>query len=382
MLKLAINAVSLAPGGGLNGLLGYLQAWRDIDAPLDITLYASRRKVLDDVRAVRPDVRIVPFALESGSGRHFLAQQWRLGPQIERDGADVLMTTQSGVGRCRVPQLVHHRNLKRFLHLGTWPRLRTLASGETLKDIAARRALRKAARNAFISDYLRRAAESCCARSAARNYVVYNGLSRELLDEARRDGPPWDGGRRLMAITSLAAHKDNPTLIRTLARLVRREPAAGWRLRIAGAGDWSPVRDLARREGVLDRIEFLGYLSHDEMTPYLRKAACLVFTSVLEGFGNPPLEAMARRCPVVTSDCTAIPEVVGDAGILVPPGDAEAFADAVQKVCDDCGLRETLIERGLERIQRFRWTDSAAKMLELLRGCIEAPRGTAAVSEE
>lgn len=379
MLRLAINAVSLAPGGGLNGLLGYLQAWRDSGAPLAVTVFASRQKVLDDVAALRAGVRLVPFAVGAGPARHFLLQQWTLARRIEAAGADVVMTTQSAVGRCRLPQLVHHRNLRRFQHQGVIRRLRNLELDETLKDLAARRALRISACNVFISHYLRREAERFAPHSAPRNFVVYNGLSRELLEAAQRRGPEWDGRPHLVAVTSPAPHKDNPTLVRLLARLVQRQPGVDWRVHVAGSGDWSAVRSLARAAGVIERFHFHGYLSHEQMEPLLRQAACLVFTSVLEGFGNPPLEAMARRCPVVACQCTAIPEVVGDAGVLVPPGDDAAFADAVLRLTADRRLREQMIERGLERIQRFRWSDSAARMLELLTACAQgAPLPAAA----
>lgn len=372
MLRLAINAVSLAPGGGLNGLLGYLQAWRELGAALRITVYASRQKVLDDVRAARPDVRVEPFAVGAGSARHFILQQRTLGRVIEASGADVIMTTQSAVGRCRIPQLVHHRNLKRFKHQGVWRRLRTLAFDETLKDLAARRALRTCACNVFISDYLRREAEKIAPDSAPRNHVVHNGLNREIIEAAGHTGEQWDGRPQILAITSPAEHKDNPTLLRTLARLRQREPQVDWRVWLAGTGNWSSVKQEAARLGILDRVEFLGYLNHGQMEPFARRAACLVFTSVLEGFGNPPLEAMARRCPVVACNCTAIPEVVGDAGILVEPGNDEQFADAIVRLRTDRGLRDALIARGLERIQRFTWTNSASAMQRLLAQCADA----------
>ena len=110
-MRLAINAVSFAPGGALTGLLGYLSPWMDESYDLDITIYASRRAVLDLVEPYRPRVRVVPFAVGCRSWHHFLQQQMRLGPVIERNGAEVLMATNTLVGRCQLPQLVHHRKL-------------------------------------------------------------------------------------------------------------------------------------------------------------------------------------------------------------------------------------------------------------------------------
>lgn len=365
-MRLAINAVMISRGGGLNGLLGYVEAWRDVRPDFAISVYASRLEVLDAVAAVRPDVRCVPFALGMPSGRHFFLQQTILGRLVERDGCDVIMTTNALIARCRVPQLVHHRNLKRFEHSSLFGWVRAGRPAEAVKDFFARQSLRSSRANAYISDYLRRTAEQCVPESAPYNHVVYNGLPRRILAAAEKRADGWRGEPRLMAIQAPSAHKDNPTLLRSLAELVRREPAVPWQLSIAGEGDWSAVRELATRLGVGDRVAFLGYLDHEQMDTHLRRAVCLVFPSILEGFGNPPIEAMARRCPAVLCGVTAMPEVVGDAGMLVEPGRADQFADAILKLFHDGSYREDLVERGLVQIRNFTWEKSATRMAELL----------------
>jgi len=373
-MRLAVNAVSIAAGGGVNGLVGYLKAWQEIGADLDISLYASREEVIEAVRAARPDIRIVPFALGASSGRHFFLQQVALGKEIEQSGADVVMTTQTDVGRCRIPQLIHHRNLKRYEYDSPLPRIRRGQLGEAVKDLTARRSLRRSKCNVFISDHLRRQAERLVPESAPFNHVIYNGLSDDAIRAAEVHIEGWQGQPHLVAIQTPVEHKDNPTLLRTLAYLLKAEPDVPWQLSIAGACDWSEVKKMAADLGVLDRIRFLGYVSHEQLDPILRQSVCLVFTSVLEGFGNPPIEAMARSCPTVACNVTAMPEVIGDAGLLVEPRQAEQFGEAVRRLYHDRPLRQSLVERGLERIKRFRWTDSATRMLELLAGIADSNR--------
>lgn len=369
-LKVAINAVPHAPGGGMVGLIGYMTAWQELGAELNVTVYASRRFVIDAFKQACPDVDVVPFAFEQPPWKHFLLQQTKLGPAVMRRNADVLMTTQNCVRNCPVPQLVRHQNLFRFFHPTVWSRVRrrTLFDlREAVADLSTRRALRNSAVNVFISDHMRLAAEALVPESAPRNHVIHNALVHKVIEASRMSTTWWDGQPNLIAVQDTWPHKDNPTLIRTLERLVQLRPAVPWMLHVAGSGDWTKIKALARRLGVLDRITFHGYVDHDRLDELFRQSLCLVFTSVVEGFGNPPLESMARRCPAIACDCTAIPEVVGEAGILVPPGDSNAFAEAVVELYEDRAKRQAFVEKGLDRITMFDWRKSATAMLRLFR---------------
>ncbi|MGD0013179.1 MAG: glycosyltransferase family 1 protein, partial [Bryobacteraceae bacterium] len=95
-------------------------------------------------------------------------------------------------------------------------------------------------------------------------------------------------------------------------------------------------------------------------------AQCLVFPSLFEGFGLPVVEAMRSGCPVVCSNATSLPEVAGDAALLVDPNDPEALAVAIGRILDEPGLRASLASRGLERASRFSWRKHALETLGVL----------------
>ncbi len=366
-LRVAINATSLARGGGLTGLLGYLEGWRAIGSKLHILVFASRGAVLEAVRLRHPDVEVVPFAEGLGSARRLALQRLSLGRKINRSGAEVLLTTNFLVAGCRLPQVVHHRNLKHFVVLSAFERLRTWRPLELARDRAARSAVRSSTLNIFVSRFLKDSAEQLTGLDPERNHVVHNGLPHTLIEEAGQPDTQTRERGRLFSITSSAEHKDNPTLLRVLQVLLRDYPDIDWSLRIAGVGPWDREEKLAAVLGIRDRVRFLGFLTKAQLGEEFRRARCAMFTSRLESFGNGPLEAMACRCPVVAVETSAVPEVVGDAGILVPPGGVEQFRDAVFAVDIQSAVAQELRNRGAARVKNFQWSNSARKMEGYLR---------------
>ena len=107
-------------------------------------------------------------------------------------------------------------------------------------------------------------------------------------------------------------------------------------------------------------------MSDEALIDLYRGAAAFVDTSLYEGFGYQVLEAMACGTPVVASDTTSLPEIVGDAGLLCPPGDAQAFADALRRVLDDSALAGDLRARGLARAAEFTWDRTARALADAI----------------
>ena len=119
----------------------------------------------------------------------------------------------------------------------------------------------------------------------------------------------------------------------------------------------------ARDAGVEDDVVFVGRAEGDELAACYSGAECLVLPSLYEGFGLPPVEAMACGCPVIVSNVTSLPELVGDAALLVDPTDDRALAGALRAVLDDATLREDLRARGFARAAEFTWERVARETL-------------------
>lgn len=151
---------------------------------------------------------------------------------------------------------------------------------------------------------------------------------------------------------------------KNVANLVRafEQMPQGWRLALAGAPDgYGAAEELCAVEGSPRRasIDLLGYVSHAELERLYERAAIFAFPSLDEGFGMPVLEAMAHGVPVITSNRSALPEVAGDAALLVDPSDVDAIGDAMLTLALDPTLRDQFTQHGLDRARQFTWKSAA-----------------------
>jgi len=175
----------------------------------------------------------------------------------------------------------------------------------------------------------------------------------------------------LLSMGNTKPHKDLTTLLRAFARM--RPPWRDLRLLLVGA---EPPGYLGA--GLADappdvraRVVFTGPVSDAELRALYAGASAFVFPSRSEGFGLPPLEAMALGAPVVCAHAASLPEVVGDAALLVPPGDAAALARTLARVLDDPALRERLSRAGRERAAQFTWERTAAATVAVYREALQ-----------
>ncbi|MFP4427411.1 MAG: glycosyltransferase family 4 protein [Spirochaetaceae bacterium] len=165
------------------------------------------------------------------------------------------------------------------------------------------------------------------------------------------------------------SHRKNPEAIASaFATVARSEEIPGLKLVLAGKG-WenesleTRLRDL----GVLDRVVFTGFVGEEEVVELFNGAFAFLFPSRAEGFGMPNVEAMACGCPVITSNAFALPEIVGDAALIVEPEDHDALATSILRLHREPELRSQLITKGLDRAASYSWEKSARTVLAVYR---------------
>ncbi len=169
-------------------------------------------------------------------------------------------------------------------------------------------------------------------------------------------------------VGTIEPRKNLPTIFRALRRLKDQHKLD---LSLAVVGQWGWLYDEVLRVyedlKLQDTVHFLGRLPNEDLVHLYNAATMLTMPSQYEGFGLPPLESMACGTPVIVSDTSAMPEVVGDAGLLVSPDDDEALTVAMLRLLSDPELRDALIRRGFQRVQNFTIRHMAECTLELYR---------------
>jgi len=175
--------------------------------------------------------------------------------------------------------------------------------------------------------------------------------------------PPQSQQPREKLVLFVGALQTRKNLVRLIEAFEAMPP--DWRLVLAGAPSGFGAEAILER--VHARIEVTGYLAARELERLYTRASIFAFPSLDEGFGIPVLEAMARGVPVITSNCSALPEVAGDAALLVSPRETSEIAAALTRLASDDNLREQLAARGRERAKLFSWQQAVAATYSIYR---------------
>ena len=248
---------------------------------------------------------------------------------------------------------------------------------QNLRWRMVQRALLRAHRIMAVSAATKREIENLFAVPSAQITVIENAIDERFLLNNRREDTEKVLERYgvnypfLLYVGSAKPQKNVPRLIEAFAVIKSelREHAEFRNLRLLIIGDeiseHSDLRRAVVRTRMQNDVRFLGFVPVETLRVFYQSAEVFVFPSLHEGFGLPPLEAMAQGTPVVTSNVSSLPEVVGEAAVLVNPENVFDIARGVERVLLDQDLREDLRTKGRLQLQRFSWDRSVSQVMEI-----------------
>jgi glycosyltransferase involved in cell wall biosynthesis len=368
--RIAIDAHMVGTGetGNETYVRGLVGGLRELGAEHEYLLYT-------------PDPALLPPSLLGGGARarrvvpgdNLRRVGWAMPRAARRDRLDLLHVTYALAPWVPCPAVVTVHDISYRTHPETFS-----ARDRLLLSLAVPLAMRRAARVITVSEAARRDIVRHYGLPAAKVVAIHNGVEerfRPVADPAAlaavraRYGLPE---RFILAVGNLQPRKNLGRLIEAFAAL-RAARDDDCRLVLVGQPFWRHAelgRVIAAR-GLSDAVVATGYVPGEDLPAIYSAATVFAYPSLYEGFGLPPLEAMACGTPVVAGATSALPEVVGDAGLLVDPLDTGALAGALARLLDDAALRERLRQAGFARAARFRWREAARSTLGVYEAAMD-----------
>jgi glycosyltransferase involved in cell wall biosynthesis len=283
-------------------------------------------------------------------------------PRVERwtGPADLVHGTNFVVPPADAPQLVTVHDLT-FLHSPELCRPEVRVSYGPLVEAA----IRRGATIHVPSDFVGAEVRDAFGLGPERVRRIYYGVAPTGHGDAAVGREVAGSDRYLLALGTIEPRKNYPRMVRAFDLVAAHDPDVV--LVIGGADGWGVAELDVTLAGLThqDRVRRLGYVGERLRSDLLAGARALVFPSLYEGFGHPPLEAMGAGLPVVTATTGALPEAVGDAALLVDPLDVDALADALERILGDDTLRAELVVRGRERVARYTWSECCGQFRAL-----------------
>ena len=375
-MRIGVDALSVVPGetgGGETYLAGLLGAMEDAAAARGhevlVHCTAENAKLFRE----RGAVRIVPLPVDNRSrARRLLFEHLRYARRVADDRIDVLYAPGNALPvRLPCPAVLGVQSLHSFLVPEEMSRFR-VAYFRRMVPMSARRATRVLC----VSGDLKRTLLSVVPDlEATKVRVVHEGAPADIarVEDAARVAEVCrefgvEPGKFVLYVSSLNPFKRPERAVEAVAR-IRNERGEAWRLVLAGRasdGQRARVTGVARACGADDLVRIAGTIDRARLAALYTGARAMVYPSTVETFGLPPLEAMACGTPVVASNRTSIPEVVGDAALLVDPDDVAALSEALRRALHDAPWRAGLVAKGRERVRLFDWGRAAGETLDLL----------------
>jgi glycosyltransferase involved in cell wall biosynthesis len=357
------HAIGARQGGNETYIRNLITALAELDHENQYTLYFSVAQAAESWRKRYKnfDVRLLPPPTP------LVRVPVALALELRRRPVDVLHVQYTAPPFCPVPIVTTIHDLA-FEHLPeTFTR-----RGKAQLRLTVRRTAKRAAHILTVSEFSRQDIIRTYRLPPDKVTVTHNGCEAQYTphpisnDEAAAIKNKF-GIRRdyLLALGSLQPRKNLVRLLQAYATLRRREPEFQLQLVIVGRQLWryQEILRTIKQQQYANDIIVTGYVRDEDLPALYRSAVGLVYPSLFEGFGLPPLEAMACGTSVITSNSSSLPEIVGDAALLVNPYAEDELMQAMWKVSNDTALRSRLRQMGLQQAKRFTWTAAAQKTL-------------------
>jgi glycosyltransferase involved in cell wall biosynthesis len=221
-----------------------------------------------------------------------------------------------------------------------------------------------------ISRFSREELVACCGIRPEKFTVVYPGVDHHGWEKGAEfplTEPSCPTNRPfLLAVSSMSPHKNFRNLVAAVALLGETD----YDVLIAGGGNPAIFRNAELQ--LPKTVKYLGYVCDGELKALYARARCFIYPSLYEGFGLPPLEAMASGCPVIVAKAGSLPEVCGDAALYCDPHNAEDIAEKIKMVMRDSDLRDSLSMKGLERAKMYTWEKCADRTIRAIECLLDS----------
>ena len=303
----------------------------------------------------------------------YLWFEWMLPAQLKKIKPDIFLSTDGYLSlKLKVPQVIVMHDLA-FEHFPD----HVATSAKKFYQYYSPRYAVKAKRIATVSDFTRQDIVQRYHISAEKIDVVYNGSNetfRPLSDEEKKvvKGKFTYGENYFIYAGAIQPRKNVANLFRAFD-VFKNQSGSNIKLVIAGRRAWQTEEAMQVFEKMQFKndVVFTGHLERSELSKLMGAATALTYVSLFEGFGIPIVEAMNANVPVITSNVSSMPEVAGEAALLVDPTNVSSIAGAMRSIATDEGLRQKLIEVGKIQCSKFSWQQSADKLWSCLMKAVE-----------
>ena len=368
IMRIGIDATALPaqPVGAGNYIIQFVKALAKMDIDYELIVFAQKSK--RDLFDIPNDENLHWVIVPDKSPMYRLIWEQTTFPRlVHRAEVDLLHSLHyTQPIRLGCPSIVTIHDMTFFL----FPDLHT-RSKRLFFPFAIRSSVRRADALIAISESTRQDSIRLLGVSPQKIFTTQLGITdefrvvkdKELLAKVREK---YDLPEEFVLYVGLVEPRKNiPFLIRAFKSLA--DEGIKHNLVIVGRIGWMYQEVFKQIEelGLEGRVQFTGYLPQDDLPMVYNLASLFVYPTKYEGFGLPALEAMACGTPVVTTAISSLPEIVGDAGILIPPGDEQALASAMAEVLHDSTLFNQLRTRGLQRSEHFTWERTAQQTLKV-----------------